>query len=485
MTETTAAPPAWKSERKTRPRAWWALALILMVSAMDILDGTIVNVAIPSIREDLGTSSAGLQWIVGGYALTFAIGLIAGGRLGDIYGRRRMFQIGVASFTLMSLLCGLAPSSAVLITTRLLQGFAAAMMIPQGFGLIRESFSQKDLPRALSFWGPSSALGALLGPVIGGLLIDLDAFGSGWRAVFLVNIPLGIFAVIASTRLLPEASEHGDKSGLDVTGAAILGLAVGLLFFPLIEGREQGWPLWIFAMFPASAAMLYFFVRFERHREHEGKSRIILLSVFNRISFVGGSSLVSLLFVAMAGLLLVTTLYLQIDQNYSAIHAGLTFVPLSIGTAIGAIGAGMFLLPRIGRHTLHLGAVTGLVGTLALLFVLDAYGANITTWHLAIPTMIFGMGVGLLITPAYSFAMSGLSFIQLGSGSGVINSMQQLGTAIGVAAIGTIFFSVAGDHGMLVALERAYVVIAGIMLVVGLLIFALPMVRDTEPASHT
>ena len=486
MAETVAKPAAWGSapDRQNAPHAWWILAVILTVAAMDILDGTIVNVAIPSIREDLGTGSAGLQWIVGGYALTFAIGLIAGGRLGDIYGRKRMFQVGVASFTIMSVACGLAPSTGVLILFRLLQGFAAAMMIPQGFGLIRESFSQEDLPKALSFWGPSSAIGALMGPVIGGLIIDLDAFGTGWRGVFLVNLPVGIAALAAGTKLIPNPrGKHEDAPGLDYSGAAILGIAVGLLFFPLIEGREQGWPWWIFAMFAASLATFIFFVRFERARERDGKSQIILLSIFNRSSFLSGSMLISLLFMGMAGLLLVTTLYLQVDQHYSAIHAGLTFIPLSIGTAVGAIGAGVFLLPRTGRHTLHLGTVIALIGMVALILVLDADGHDITSWDLAPAMLVFGTGLGLLIAPAYSFALSGVGFRELGSGSGVLNSMQQLGTAIGVAGIGTIFFSVTDDHGMLVAIERSFVVIAALVVVVAALIFALPMERDKEPGS--
>jgi hypothetical protein len=225
--------------------------------------------------------------------------------------------------------------------------------------------------------------------VIGGLIIELDAFGSGWRGVFLVNVPIGIVAVIAGSRLLPRVKPH-ETEGLDFAGAGIMGIAIGLLFFPLIEGREQGWPWWTFVMLAASLVTLWLFVRYERRRDAEGKSQLILMSIFHRISMVAGALLITLLFIGMAGLLFVMTLYLQIDQHFSAIHTGLTFIPLSIGTAIGAISAGMFLLQIIGRHTLHLGAVLSVLGFVATVLVLDADGKDISTWDLAIPLLVAG-----------------------------------------------------------------------------------------------
>jgi hypothetical protein len=205
------------------------------------------------------------------------------------------------------------------------------------------------------------------------------------------------------------------------------------------------------------------------------------MSIFERISMVAGSLLLALLFVGMAGQLLVMTLYLQIDQHFSAIHTGLTFIPLSLGTAIGAIGAGAFLLDKIGRHTLSAGAVVAAIGIIATVLVLDADGQDISSFDLAIPLLVAGTGIGLLISPAWSFAMSGLRFREIGSASGTLNTMQQLGTAIGVAGIGTVFFSVAGNHGMLVATERSYAVIGASFVVIAALIFLLPMERDEEP----
>lgn len=482
MTETaTASALPQRTAAENAPHAWGILATILTVASMDILDGTVVNVAIPEIRADLGTGSAGIQWIVGGYALTFAIGLIAGGRLGDIYGRKRMFMLGVVLFTLTSLACGLAPSTGVLILTRMLQGFAAAVMIPQGFGLIRESFSEEDLPKALAFWGPSAAIAALSGPIVGGLLIDLNAFDSDWRGVFLVNVPIGIAAFYFARRLMPDRKEkEADAPGLDLAGAAIMGLAVGLIFFPLIEGRELDWPLWIFGMFAAGFAVLGFFAWFERRREDEGKSTLIVTSIFQKPSYLGGTTLVTLLFCSIAGLLLVMTLYLQIDQGFSAIHAGLTLIPWALGTAIGAVIAGALLMDRIGRHTLHIGIAISIVGVAALLLALDADGENISSWNLAIPLLILGLGSGLVISPSYSFALSGIEFGELGSGSGVLSAMQQLGTATGVAVIGTVFFSVATDQGMLDAIESALFVIGGLLVVIAASIFLLPMRRDHE-----
>lgn len=461
--------------RETRSNAWWILATVLTVEIMDILDGTIVNVAIPSIRLDMGASSTALQWIVGGYALTFAVGLIIGGRLGDIYGRKKMFLLGVVVFTLTSLLCGLAPTPEWLILTRLLQGFGAAIMIPQGFGIIVESFSEEDMPKAFAMWGPMVALGAVLGPIIGGLLIELNAFDTDWRGVFLVNVPIGIVAYFAARRVLPDARQKPDTAGIDLAGAAIMAGALGLLIFPMIEGREQDWPAWIFVMFGAGLAVLVGFVWFERRRQSDGKTTLIEPSLFGKKVYLSGTVILTVFFAALGGLLLVQIIYLQVDQHFSAIHAGLTLVAWSLGTAIGATLGQAVLLAKIGRSLLHLGTLVMAAGVVALLFVLSADGHAITTWDLAPPMLLLGIGLGMLISPLFSFILAGVGEDELGSASGVLNTMQQLGGATGVALIGTMFFAVAEDDGILAGFERSLVVILGGLVLIGVLIFMLPM----------
>jgi EmrB/QacA subfamily drug resistance transporter len=458
------------------PRRWAILALILAVEVMDLIDGTIVNVASPAIRESLGASLSALQWIAGGYALTFAIGLVTGGRLGDIFGRRRLFLIGVAGFTLTSALCGAAQSPEMLIATRLLQGAFAAIMIPQGFGILKQIFPPAELPKAFGLFGPVIGLSAVLGPVIGGLLVD----GPGWRGIFLVNVPLGLAALIGARRLLPE-SKAKDRPTLDLGGAALVSLAAGLLIYPLIQGREAGWPAWTYASMAAAIAILGLFTLYERRRERTGKSPLVTPSLFRKRAFSAGLVTALVFFAGMIGLMLVFTLYLQLGQGFSAIGAGLALVPWSLGTAIGAgVGAGA-LGPKLGRPTLHLGLIVMLGGILGMLAVVHGAGDDVSAWGLAGPELLAGIGMGAMLAPLFDFVLAGVDDHEVGSASGVLNAMQQLGGAIGIAVIGTLFFSVAGHHGITAALEKMLYVEAGTLLVAMGLVFLLPMrARESE-----
>jgi EmrB/QacA subfamily drug resistance transporter len=452
------------------PRRWAILALILAVEVMDLIDGTIVNVAAPAIRDSLGASLSALQWIAGGYALTFAIGLVTGGRLGDIFGRRRLFLAGVAGFTLTSALCGAAQSPEMLIATRLLQGLFAAIMIPQGFGILKQVFPPAELPKAFGLFGPVIGLSAVLGPVIGGLLVD----GPGWRWIFLVNVPLGAIALIGARRLLPE-SRAKDRPTLDLGGAALVSLAAGLLIYPLIQGREAGWPAWTYASMAAAIAILGVFALYERRRESTNKSPLVTPSLFHKRAFSAGLVTALVFFAGMIGLMLVFTLYLQLGQGFSAIGAGLALVPWSLGTAIGAgVGAGA-LGPKLGRPTLHLGLIVMLGGILAMLAVVHGAGDDVSAWGLAGPELLAGIGMGAMLAPLFDFVLAGVDDHEVGSASGVLNAMQQLGGAIGIAVIGTLFFSVASHHGITQALEKMLYVEAGVLIVAMGLVFLLPM----------
>ncbi|HEX3875091.1 MAG TPA: MFS transporter, partial [Solirubrobacteraceae bacterium] len=233
------------------PRRWLILFVILAAECMDLLDGTVVNVAAPTIHSELGTSSTALQWILGGYPLAIAVGLITGGRLGDLFGRRRLFVIGAAGFTAASVLCGLAPSTGFLIGARLVQGALGALMLPQGFSIIRDVFPPEEIPKVFGVFGPVMGGAALLGPIVGGGLIGLDVFGTSWRMVFLINLPLGIAAVIGGLRVMPE-SRAEDAAGLDIGGVGLVTGASILLVYPLIQGRELGWPVWTYVSMAAS-----------------------------------------------------------------------------------------------------------------------------------------------------------------------------------------------------------------------------------------
>src|SRR3954471_5920332 len=417
-----AAPESLEADApQGHPRRWAILALILAVEVMDLIDGTIVNVASPAIRGSLGASLSALQWIAGGYALTFAIGLVTGGRLGDIFGRRRLFLVGVAGFTLMSALCGAAQSPEMLIATRLLQGLFAAIMIPQGFGILKQVFPDEELGKAFGLFGPVIGLSAVLGPVIGGLLVD----GPGWRGIFLVNVPLGIAALIGARRLLgwvgPDPFKAKDRPTLDLGGAALVSLAAGLLIYPLIQGREAGWPAWTYASIAAAIATLGVFALYERRRERHGVSPLVTPSLFRKRAFSGGLVTALVFFAGMIGLMLVFTLYLQLGQGFSAIGAGLALIPWSLGTAVG------------GR---------------------------------------LGAGMGAMLAPLFDFVLAGVDDDEVGSASGVLNAMQQLGGAIGIAVIGTVFFSIAG---LVDAFETVLWIEAGTLVVAAMLVTLLPM----------
>jgi EmrB/QacA subfamily drug resistance transporter len=482
MTATMTLPETSIDAPAGHPRRWLILFVILAVECMDLLDGTIVNVAAPAIRDDLGAGLSALQWIAGGYALTFAVGLITGGRLGDIYGRRRLFLIGVAGFTTMSALCGAAQSPEMLIAFRLGQGLFAAIMIPQGFGIIREVFPPDEIQKAFGLFGPVIGGSAVLGPVLGGLLVDGDILGADWRMIFLVNVPLGLIALVAGVRLLPE-SRAAVRPTLDLTGAALVSVAVGLLVYPLIQGREAGWPAWAFVSIAASAAVLAVFVVVERRRERAGVSPLVTPSLFRKRAFSAGLVTALVFFAGMIGLMLTFALYLQIGQGYSAIEAGLAMVPWSLGTAIGAgLGAGL-LGPRFGRPTLHGGVAVMLIGVLGMLAVVAASGDGIGYWALFGPELLAGAGMGAILAPLFDFVLAGVDDHEVGSASGVLNAMQQLGGAAGIAVVGTIFFSVAAGSGMVAAFEHVLWIEAGVLAVVAALVCLLPM-RAREVAAH-
>ncbi len=490
MTETLAPPvanpPAAVADPADtgHPRRWLILVVVLLVECMDLLDGTIVNVAAPSIRTDLGASTSALQWIVGGYALALAVGLMPGGRLGDVHGRRRLFLLGTIGFTVSSLLCGLAPNTGVLVGCRLTQGLAASLMIPQGFGIIRSAFSTEELPKAFGLFGPVIGLSAVLGPIIGGGLVDADLFGSGWRMIFLVNLPLGILAAIGALRVLPESRTPGAPT-LDKRGAALVALAMGLLVYPLIQGREQDWPAWTFAMMGASLLLFVAFGWLARRSERAGGHPLVTPSIFRKRAYTAGVSVILLFFAGMIGLMLVITLYLQIGLGYSAVHAGVSFAPWSLGLAIGAGLGGAVLAPRFGRHVLHGGLLVMLAGVGGLLAVIHGEGTQLTTLQLAGPELVCGLGSGLIVAPLFSIVLAAVDDREVGSASGVLNALQQLGAAVGVAGLGTIFFSVIVHQGFVTATEHVLMVEAGLLVVTGVIALALPLHgRDEDELVH-
>src|SRR6187402_3384542 len=298
-------------DRHTHPRAWLILALILCAEIMDLLDSTIVNVAAPSIAHDLHSTTTALQWITGGYSLTFAAFLIAGARLGDQFGRRTLFLIGAWGFVVFSAVCAIAPTTEVLIAGRLLQGATAALLIPQGLGLLQAAFSPSDQGKAFGIFGPIVGLAAVVGPVLGGVLVSANLFGTGWRLVFLINLPIGIIAAIGGARLLPQ-SKLPAAPRLDVVGTLLVAAAVGLITYPLIQGREAGWPLWTYLMIGGGLLAFGALVVWTRARLRAHRDPLVQPSIFAHRGFSGGSTVTLIFFGGSFGIGLALTLFLQL-----------------------------------------------------------------------------------------------------------------------------------------------------------------------------
>ncbi|GAA3602205.1 hypothetical protein GCM10022223_17460 [Kineosporia mesophila] len=471
---------------RTHPRAWLILALILCAEIMDLLDSTIVNVAAPSIARDLNSSTTALQWITGGYSLTFAVFLITGARLGDRFGRRTLFLVGAWGFVVCSAVCAVAPSTSVLLSGRLLQGAAAALLIPQGLGLMQAVFSPSDQGRAFSVFGPVVGLAAVAGPVLGGVLVGADLFGTGWRLVFLINLPVGLVAAIGAMRTFPPARPDCAPR-LDLVGTVLVGVAMALLTYPLMQGREAGWPAWIFVLLAAAAVVLGLLVLWTRARLAAGREPLVKPSVFTHRGFSAGVVVTLVFFGGSFGVGLVLTLFLQLGLGFSAAHAGLTALPYALGSTIGAfVGAGV-LAPRIGRTTLLLGSALQAVGLALLLVVLGQAQMQVGGGELAGPLLVWGLGLGLVIAPLFDFVLAALDPDEVGSGSGVLNALQQLGSAIGVAVLGTVFFSSAGVESggnphYVQGFERAIQAGIGIAAVVCLLTLLLPR-TSREPSA--
>jgi EmrB/QacA subfamily drug resistance transporter len=448
------------------PKRWLILFVILAAECMDLLDGTVVNVAAPTIHRSLHTSSTSLQWIVGGYALALAVGLLTGGRLGDLFGRRRMFLVGVVGFTAASTLCGLAPSTGVLVAARLIQGLAGAMMIPQGLGVIREVFPPEEMPKAFGLFGPVMGSAALLGPIVGGGLVSLNLFGDAWRPVFLVNVPLGLLATYGAARLLPRTDQRHAES-LDVVGAVLAAVASLAIVYPLIQGRALGWPAWTYASIGASVVLFVAFGLHLRRRIARGHDPLVEPSIFAHRGYSAGALVLMLYFGGMIGSVLATTLFLQLGEGFSAIHAGLTLAPFAFGTALSAPIAGATMEKIGGRVLIQAGGAVSLLGYAAVALIL-AQTNHVSTWGLFGPLLVTGIGMGLFIVPAFDTIIAAVTDAETGSASGVLNAIQQLGGAIGIAVLGTIFFSVLSRHGFAAALRSSMwweVGILGLMLV--------------------
>ncbi len=412
---------------------WRPLAVLLAATFMTFLDFFIVNVALPSMRRDLEASPTALSFVVTGYALTFAVGMITGGRLGDRHGRRLIFTIGLALFTLASAVSGLAPDIATLNVARMLQGAAGALLTPQVLAMIGVIYTGPRRTRAFAAYGFAMGIAGVLGQLLGGLLIAADPWGLGWRLIFLINVPVGIAALLITRRVIPETFGMGAR--LDLAGLVLLTAALSLVVLTLVEGPSRHWPWWSWTSLVVAAVLLVGLVTHQRARRRRGRAPLIDLDLFAVRSFVAGE-IVTITFTAIPpSLFFVLAIYLQQGRGMSALASGILFSSVGAGYFLAILCAGR-IAARVGHGVLSIGSVVSAAG---LVLLRDAAHSPI---GLLVPGLaVVGAGIGLVLVPLTSTVLARVTPEQAGSGAGVLATTQQLAGALGVAVISTVFFS--------------------------------------------
>ncbi|MFB8117075.1 MFS transporter [Streptomyces sp. NPDC055962] len=441
------------------PRRWRALAVCLVAGFMTLLDVSIVNVALPSIKEGLDTPESDLQWVLSGYALAFGLVLVPGGRLGDARGRRAVFMWGLALFTLASAACGAAQSSLWLVVARLLQGAAGGLLSPQISALIQQMFSGRERGRAFGMFGTVVGISTAVGPLLGGLLIQGAGAQEGWRWVFYVNLPIGIVCLLLARRLLPDtpSASRVRPRDLDPVGVLLLGAGVLALLLPFVQAQQ--WPgdgKWL--LVPVAAVLLAAFVAWEARCSRRNIQPVLNLSLFRLRSFWLGCLMILLYFAGFTSIFFISTLYLQSGLHYSALEAGLAITPFALGAGASASIGGR-LVGRFGRPLIVVGLTMVAVGlglTALAAHLVPGRGAGLA---MAAPLLLAGLGSGLVIAPNQTLTLSEVPVNNAGSAGGTLQTSQRVGSSIGIAAVGSVFFAQLGpgdwadayDHGLLVS----------------------------------
>ena len=434
---------------------WLPLLVLLSGTFMVVLDFFIVNVAIPSIQHDLHAGAGALQLVVIGYGLANAAMLITGGRLGDMHGRRRVFAIGVALFTVASAACGLAPSAGALVAARIAQGIAGALLQPQVLAMLGLLYTGAQRARAFAAYGLALGLAAASGQVIGGLLIHADWAGLGWRSCFLINLPIGVAALLLTPRVLPVMQgPSAGRSRLDPAGMALVAMTLVAAVLPLVQGRDQGWPLWSLVSLAAALPLAAVFWAWQRRLAARGGQPLVAPSLFAHRPFVLGLGVTLLFFCGNASLYFVLALYLQQGLGLPPLESGLVFTTLAIGFFATSMAAPWFA-KRLGRHAIFTGALVLAAGHAGLWALLPAISAQTVAWMLPV-LLIQGCGLGMVMAPLASTVLAGLPPQHAGVASGVMATVQQVGNAVGVALIGLLYYGTLATHAGTSASQQAF-----------------------------
>jgi EmrB/QacA subfamily drug resistance transporter len=455
----TSEPGTQQDTDQPDPNRWKALVICLLGGGIVLLDVSIVNVALQSISSGLpGATPEAVQWILSGYALAFGLLLVPGGRLGDASGRRRMFIIGVGLFTLASALCGFAPNGLVLVIARLVQGLAGGLLTPQVTALIQQLFRGKERGTAFGLFGATVGIATAIGPLVGGLLITAFGTEHGWRFVFFVNLPVGLVTILLAFRYLPTAARGDDgsdgrrdasakrgagrKHDFDPVGIALLGAAVVALLLPFVQSEQwkSNAKWWLVV---AAVVFAVLFVLWER-RYARSKEPVIDLALFRRRSFSLGVGLATVYFAGFTPLFFVLTLALQSGLHYSALLAGLSSVSFAVGSGVASTIGGR-IVHRFGRQLIVVGTILVLLGLGGVVWVVANHYRSDLGWWLVVPLLVAGIGSGLTISPNQTLTLSEVPVEQGGSAGGLIQVGARVGSAIGIAAVGSVFYSALAD----------------------------------------
>ncbi|MFC7023602.1 MFS transporter [Promicromonospora thailandica] len=435
-----AAPTASTAPGGAPRSSWVALAVLILGVSMALLDTTIVNVALPTIRTSLDASEGTLSWIISGYALAYGLALIPSGRVGDRVGHKWVFVVGLAGFTLASLWCGLASGSMELIVARVVQGLCGGIFFPAVTALIQLMFSGRTRGKAFAVMGAAIGFSTALGPIVGGLLIEAFGEDEGWRSIFFVNLPFGVIAVAAAIVLLPRIVVGGVARGVDGFGLLLVSVSLVAILVPLIEGEDAGWPWWTWASLVGGLLLLVAFAFWERRVVARDGSPLVPPRLFAHAAFTGGVILALVYFAAFTSIFFTISIFWQSGLGHSALASGLVSVPFAVGSIVGASQSER-LTHRLGRRVLVIGTgmvAVGLVSVWLVLWLVPT--GDLNHWHLAAPLLVGGVGSGLFIAPNAQFIVATVDREEAGAASGVIGTMQRVGSAAGIAVVGSVLF---------------------------------------------
>lgn len=438
----------------TTRRMWSILGLVLLADAIDVIDGTVTNIAAPTIARELNGGESLIKWVGPAYMLAMGVLLLIGGRLGDKYGQRKLFLIGMAGFTVASAVIGFSPDPALLIAARVAQGAFGALLIPQGMAIMTKAFTPDMLAKAFGLFGPVLGISAVGGPVLAGFIINADLFGLSWRPIFLANIILGIIGIIVAIRILPRDDDGDRDTVVDGWGSGLLAVAMLGVLYGLIEGSSHGW-----SAVPVAALVIgvLFFVLFG-YRQRTAANPLIVPSLLKNKGFTSGMVVGLIAFAASTGLFFVLSLFLQEGLDANPRDASLGLVPLTLGLIAASFAAMGGLVTKLGRKLVFIGLSVSLVGCAGVLALVYAFGTDLSIWALVPAFIIVGIGTGLCFTTIPTVALGDAKPEEAGSASGSLTSIQQLSSAIGSAAVTSVFF-MAADAGFAEAMKVTLIVV--------------------------